>query len=285
MKRLFFILLLCSFLAQLKAQDGVVFKMQYMPDRTYKTTADLSVKVNTDVTGSRETIEKLKSEGITPPVDGNLAAGFTGEMKSGALAADKSIPMDMDFKITSISASANGKDFPIPPKLAEKDIKLKGRVSGDGKLQLEVSDEQRPVSDSLKARMQHILSLVQSEIRFPARALKPGDSFTDTIPIKIPGRNGSFVQVSATAVYKLVSISGGNAYFGVMPTFSVNYKMQDASVAVTGMGIGRLIYSIKDNFPVSRETTINIKFKVISAKANLDGTSTLSSHYACTINQ
>jgi hypothetical protein len=285
MKKIFLITLLCLSLVKLKAQEGIVFKMQYMPNRTYKSTIGIAVKVNAEVTGSQSVIDKLKSQGISSPVEGNLAAGITGEMKTGSMGVDNAVPMDMEYKVSNISANANGKDFPIPPMVTEKEINIKGRITRDGQLQLVDSAQGKAVSDSTKARMQHIISMVQKEIRFPSRPLKVGDSFTDTIPIHIPGHGDSYMQANAKAVYKLVSVANGNAYFGVVPTFILNFKMHDATIDITGMGIGRLIYSIKDNFPISKETTMNIKIKVTSDKVNIDGTSTVTAHYTCTINQ
>lgn len=284
MKKICVLVLLCLGVSQLWAQQGVVFKIKYLPNRNYKSNISVDMKINATVTGDQQIIDKLKEQGITQPVNANLAIALGGVMKTGAVASDNSMPVDMDYKISNISVTANGKEIPIPPKATEKDIKLVGHISQDWKIKLD-SANGKAVADTAQQKMQQMMTMLQKQIQFPDKSLKPGDSFTQGAPMNIPvGKDGSNAKVDAGVTYKLVSIADGKAYFDMIPNFSLNFQVKDISVDMSGAGTGKMVYSIKDNFPLSKEGNINMKIKVTSPKVHVDGTATVTSKYDVTIN-
>lgn len=70
----------------------------------------------------------------------------------------------------------------------------------------------------------------------------------------------------------------------MVPTFSMDLKIKNTTVNVTGTGTGKMVYSVKDSFPLSKEGTFNMKIKVNSPKFNVEGTAVVTSDYTCTIN-
>jgi hypothetical protein len=284
MKRVYLSILLVLSLTQLKAQKGVVFKIKYLPNRNYQSTISADVKFNVAVAGDQQIIDKLKSQGITQPVNADLSIALGGVMKTGALGADKSIPVNMDYKLSDISVTANGKQMPIPPKATEKDIKMVGHISQDWKLEIDSADG-KAVADTAKQKMQQMMSMIQKQIQFPDKPLKPGDTFTQGSPMTIPlDKKGNDVKVNAGITYKLVRVLNGKAYFDMIPNFSLSFQIKDIAVDMSGTGTGKMVYSIKDNFPLSKEGNINMKIKVTSPKINVDGTAALTSKYDVTIN-
>ena len=151
MKKICIVMILCLALIQVKAQNGVVFKVKYAPNRTYQTNVKVDAKFNVDLSGNQELIDKIKSQGITQPIAANLSISMSGITKTGSLAANKSFPVNLDYKIDDISASASGKQFPIPPKITEKDFKMAGRVTNGWQIALD-SANGRYVRPYLKAR-------------------------------------------------------------------------------------------------------------------------------------
>ena len=97
------------------------------------------------VTGDQQLIDKLNSQGITQPVNANLSVGLNGDTKTGAMGADKTFPLNMDYKISNISVTANGKQMPIPPKVTEKDLKMVGHISEDWKLHMDSAEGKKVV--------------------------------------------------------------------------------------------------------------------------------------------
>jgi len=283
MKKIFLMALICLGFTQLWAQQGVIFKIKYLPNKSYKTNVSVDMKANVTATGDPQILDKLKEQGITQPVNANLSIALGGVMKTGALAADKSVPVNMDYKINNISVSANGNQVPIPPKATEKDIKLSGHISQDWKIKIDSADG-KAVADSAQQKMEQMMNMVQKNIQFPDKPLKPGDTFTQNVPMNIPVKEGNNIKIDAGVTYKLVKIADGKAYFDLTPTFNMNLVIGKVSVVMTGTGTGSMVYSIKDSFPTSKEGNINVKLKVTSPKINVDGTAVVTSKYDCVIN-
>ncbi|MDB5143274.1 MAG: hypothetical protein JWQ66_1987 [Mucilaginibacter sp.] len=283
MKKIYLFAWLCLSLTQLKAQEGVVFKVKYLPNRSYQTSVNIGMKINATLSGDTALINKLKSQGITQPVNANLAMGLNASMKTGTLNTDGTFPINMDFKIANLEVTANGKQIPIPPKVTEKDMKVVGHAGQDGQLKVD-SAEGKKMNDSTEKKMQQMMDLVQKQIKFPDKPLKPGDTFTQGAPMNIPVGGANNIQINGGITYKLVSISGGKAYFDIIPNVSMDLKIKTISATISGTGTGKMVYDIKNSFPLSKEATINMKIKVTSAKFNVDGTAVITSNTNCTIN-
>ncbi len=285
MKKLFLYTLLCLAFTQLKAQQGVVFKIKYQPGLTYKSSLNMNMKLTGTVSGDPQIIEKLKSQGITQPVTVNINLGMDGLTKTGAANADNSFPLHMSFKFDSLSVNLGDKQVPIPPKITETNISIVGHSGPDGKLQMD-SVAGKKVTDSVKNKMQQMMSLFQKQIQFPDKPLKPGDLFTQTMPMNIPMGKSTTNNIKAnySMTYKLVSITGDNAYFDVTPNFSMDFSIQGIAINMSGTGLGKLTYSMKNNFPISNDGNFNMKLKVTSAKINVDATAVVKTGYTTTIN-
>lgn len=287
MKKLILYTLLCLSITQLKAQQGVVFKVKYSPNKNYQMAVNMGMKINATMTGDSSLINKLKAEGITQPVTVDLKLALNGNMKSGAVGADNNFPLNMDFKITDLSVSANGKQAPIPPSISEKDIKLAAHVGQDGKFMID-SVGGKKANDTIQKKMKQTMDLIQKQIQFPEKPLKPGDSFTQSMPMNMPmnmpmGGN-SDMKIDAGVTYKLISISDGKAYFDMIPNFNMSFTIKNTAISINGTGTGKMVYSIKDNFPLSKDANFTMKIKVTSAKLNVDATAAITTSYTSTIN-
>ncbi|MDB5023106.1 MAG: hypothetical protein JWP78_861 [Mucilaginibacter sp.] len=283
MRKLGLLALLCFLLTQLKAQNGVVFKIKYLPGHNYQTSVNMSMKLNVNLNGDTAFISKLKSQGITAPVNANLAIGINGNIKTGASGADNTFPLNMDYKVVNLTVNANGKDVPIPPKATEKDIKIMGHITQDGKIKID-SAEGKKINDTTEKKIQQMMDMIQKQIQFPDRPLKPGDTFTQSAPTNIPISGDNNIQLNGGITYKLLSMSGGKAYFDMVPNFGMSFKIRTMGISVTGTGTGKMVYSIKDNFPLSKDGSFNMRIKVTSDQLNVDGTAVITSNYSCTIN-
>jgi hypothetical protein len=283
MKKIFVLALLCASFVQLKAQSGVVFKIKYLPNHNYQMVMNMGMKINATLSGDSAIVDKLKTEGITQPMNIDLQLGMNGSSKSGAVGADKSFPLNMDYQVAKLAVSANGKQAPIPSTVTGKDMKIAAHVTPDGIMTID-SVSGKKANDTAKQKMQQMMSLFQKEIQFPTKPMKPGDTFTQGGPINIPVDGKTNITVNASVTYKLISISDGKAYFDMVPNLDMNFSMTKVSVAMSGTGTGKMVYSIKDNFPLSKEGTFNLKIKVTSGKINVDATGIVTTSATTTIN-
>jgi hypothetical protein len=285
MKKIYFLALLCLPFA-LKAQQGVVFKIKYQPDRNYTMNVSMGMKMTANVTGDSAVINKLKSSGITSPVNVDFELGMGGTMKSGHAGADNSFPLVMDYKINNLTVSANGNQAPIPPSVSEKDIRMVAHVSHDGVIMIDSANGKR-TDDTTREKMKQMMGLFQKQIQFPDKPMKPGDSFTQSSPMTIPlgTKVGGDIKINYSVTYKLNNIADGKAYFDILPTFSMDFSIQNkVSVNMSGTGTGKMVYSIKDNYPLSNQGTFNMKLKVNAGKVNVDGDAVITANSTSTIN-
>jgi hypothetical protein len=284
MKKIYLLALLCLPFIQLKAQDGVVFKIKYLPNHDYHVGVKVGVTINATVSGSQQVTDFLSAQGITQPVNVAVNIGMNGDSKTGSAGSDQSFPLKMNYTISDFGASINGKPAPIPTTIAGKSFSLAGRITSDTQIHLD-SAMGKKLDDSTEKKMQQMMTMLQKQIKFPERPLKPGDTFTESAPIgNIPIKGGSDVKAEAGVTYKLVSISDGKAYFDMIPHFSMAFGIKTLSVNISGEGSGKMVYSIKDNFPLSKDATFNMKIKVTSDKVNVDATAVITSSYTATVN-
>src|SRR5882724_10888323 len=105
MKKIYVLALLCLPFIQLKAQDGVVYKIKYLPNHEYKMTIKMGMKLNATIKGDQSIIDKLNAEGITQPVTVDFQFAVNADTKTGAQTADNMVPLNMDVKIDNLSVT------------------------------------------------------------------------------------------------------------------------------------------------------------------------------------
>ncbi|MGZ3766697.1 MAG: hypothetical protein ACXVA2_18680 [Mucilaginibacter sp.] len=284
MKKICLLLILCISFAQLKAQDGVVFKIKYLPNHNYQMSVKMGMKITGTVSGDTAIINKLKAEGITQPVSLNMDLGAGGTIKTGAMETGNTFPMNLDFSFNNLDIDIDGKQIPMPAKVTETKVKMSAHVSQDVRIMID-SVMGKKVDDNSQKDMHQMMDMVQKQIKFPDKAMKPGDTFTQSMPLNLPVKGtGANMQMTAGVTYKLVSISDGKAYFDLVPNLDMNMTVKGFTLNMSGTGGGKLVYSIKDNFPISKEVTFDMKIKVTSSKFNVDGRASVTSSVTTSIN-
>jgi hypothetical protein len=282
MKKLLIFSFLLLSLSQARAQDGIVFKIKYLPGHSYQSAIKGTAKIAANVSGDQQMMGKLKTFGITNKADVDVDLSASGVTTTGTAASDNTFPLTTEYKVTNIALNLNGREFPLPPMITEKNMKMYAHASADGHIKMD-SVAGKKANDTTQQKAQHMMDMFQNQVKFPDKPLKPGDTFTQSAPMTIPMK-GNDIHVTGKVIYKLISISDGKAYFDLTPDISVDGKVHGLNVTIKGNGQGKMVYSIKDNFPLSKEGTINLTIKATSAQLNVDATAVINSSYSGTIN-
>lgn len=243
-----------------RAQKAVPFKLKFLPNRIY------TVSANTDM------ISKVESAGQaarskTPSKrsmenKGNFVMSY--QIKTGSLAASGSFPYTLiitDFKSTNL---VNG----VADKSAGKNPVIGGRSAGtitaDGKMHMESLTF--PAADQKTSKA--VISMVNKfgdEIRFPARPMKVGESFTQEKPFNF-ANGGTDVGIKTVIVYTLRSVKGDLAYFDTKETITMNVKGQKSNsktnVNTTGHGKGTMVYDIANNFAIAKTDNLDTRLNL-----------------------
>lgn len=83
MKKLIFLFLLL-FVFNAEAQQSVIYKMKYLPNRDYDGQVSMNINCNIALAGDTQITNKLKSQGITQPVAFDMNMKMTGDIKTGS---------------------------------------------------------------------------------------------------------------------------------------------------------------------------------------------------------
>jgi len=268
MKKLIYLsLLLIGFNAE--AQKGVVFKMKFLPNHDYSGSVNLDITCKVNLSGDNAVLDKLQTQGITFPLNANAVMKMTTDTKTGANGANNSFPLTMTFKFDELNVNLNGKEIPVPIPAAATTMNIYGHVGADGKLMAD-SIGGNKMKDTSQQKISQMMNSFQQRINFPDRPLHIGDTFTQDMPLGIPV--GTNMKMDAKTTYKLVNISNGTAFFDVTQSMNMAIPVKTETVTLIGSGSGKLIFDIKNNFPIDFKDNITLKFAGTIEKVAIDAT-------------
>jgi hypothetical protein len=253
-KIIILLLLLIAFKAE--AQKSVTFKFKYLPDHNYTGGLNMTINGNVTLKGDTQMINRLKAQGISQPMALNVAMKMDGDTKTGSPDANGIFPLVMSYKMDTLNVNVGGKAVPIPSKI-NSGINIYGRVSADGKLTAD-SIGGGKMKDTSHQKMSQMMNSFQNMIKFPNRPLSVGYEFTQDIPF-FPIADSPGKKAKAKITYKVDAIVGDHAFFSVDEVVSLHVGFKQMILDLEGTGTGAMIYSIKNNLPMSFHYILNLK--------------------------
>jgi len=278
-KFLYLLLVLVAY--QAEAQKGIIFKIKYLPSHTYVGDVTMDIKCNVNLSGDQQILDQLSSQGMTQPLSLNLAMKMGAGIKTGSPGPNHIFPLTMNYKLDSMNVSLNGKSFPIPA-IPNSNAIIYGHVGTDGKLSAD-SIGGGNLKDTSKQKITEMMNVFQNKIKFPDHPMHVGETFVQDMPFNLPGI-GDKMAISAKATYKLVNITGGKAYFDVEQNMNLSIPIKGESITLTGTGGGKLVYDIKNSFPVDYKTDIILKFEGKIKTIQINGTASMDIDFKYVIN-
>jgi hypothetical protein len=266
-KLLYLALLLIGF--NVEAQKGIVFKMKFLPDHDYNGTVNMTINCKVNLSGDKDVLDKLETQGITQPITANVVMKMGGDTKTGAIGSNNIFPLTMNYKIDQLTVNLNGKEIPVPIPATANAITIYGHMGADGKLTADSLGGNK-MKDTAQQKISQMMNSFQQRIIFPDRPLHIGDTFTQDMPLGIPLAGN--MKADAKTVYKLVNISNGNAFFDVTQSMNMAIPIKTETLTLTGSGSGKLIYDIKNNFPIDFKSNMTLKFLGNIEKVAIDAT-------------
>ncbi|MEO6977104.1 MAG: hypothetical protein ABI113_01960, partial [Mucilaginibacter sp.] len=264
-----------------QAQKAIVFKMKYLPNHAYAMATGMTMKFDVNLSGNEDIIEKLKTQGITQPMKATMVMSLSGNTKTGQTAADEVFPMTVTYKLDSMSVKIADKDIPMPPKL-NTSTTIYGHAGKEGRFKAD-SISGNKMKDTSEKKITQMMNAIQNKIKFPEKPLHIGDSFTQEMPVNIPIAEGEG-NTNINVTYKLVSIDNGIANFDIVQNADIQLNVKGVTLKITGTGTGKLVYSIKNSFPIDYKTTLNLAIDGNISNMVIKGTAVLDGDYKYTVN-
>lgn len=270
-KCIYLLLLLIVFKAE--AQDGIQFKISYMPGYSYQTSTALKFKINPHLSGDTAIINKIKAQGIQQPINLDIGMNVKTSVNTGKLMADKSFPITFNKGDAEINGTINGQVIPIPSH-PSNGSRIYAHSMKDGTYRVD-SVSGSTLKDTSAKLISQMINSIQHQVKFPERPLKIGDSFTQEIPLNLPiSTNAISIKIKVT--YRLISVSDGTAYFEMLQDLNMALTVKNIIVNLSGTGSGKMTYNIKDHFPTKYESELNINLSGSVDKLNITATCMIS---------
>ena len=219
------------------AQKELTFKVNYKPETNYKQTIEQNSESKLKYIGSDNFLQKLKEKEIQNPTITNTISKNQIILRTGKLLKTNSFPITMEFVNMT---NSEGKK-PIPDGTI---IYGKGTIDDLPKLDSIVS---KNMDEDYKKILLQTLQNTLSQLNFPVKKMKIGDSFSQETPLSIPIL-GIDLKMSITTNYKLISILNNKGNFDVDVIYTLESKITKFDITASGHGNGKLIYDIENNF-------------------------------------
>jgi hypothetical protein len=168
------------------------------------------------------------------------------------------------------------------PAKTNANVIVYGHVGADGKLNADSVGGSK-LKDTSQKKMEQMINAFQNKIKFPDHPMRIGDTFVQDMPFNLPGA-GNGLEANAKATYKLVNITDGKAYFDVEQNMDMSIPIKGESITLTGSGGGKLVYDIKNSFPIDYKTDVILKFEGKIKTLQINGTASMNIDFRYTIN-
>lgn len=241
------------------SQNELQFKIQYFPETVYNQTVTQTSENIITYSGSKEFLQKIKDKNIQNPTVTNSSTIIKTEFKTGKLNIKNSFPITMKFLNLT---NSEGKKI-IPDGTI---IYGQGTIDDMPKLDSIVSEG---MNNEFKKRLLETMQSTFSQITFPNRKLKIGESFSQETPLSLPVLNNT-IEMTMLTNYKLISIENNLGNFEVSQIYTMKSNISNNEIVATGSGKGKIVYDIKNNFFLKYltdgEIEMDVKMKDISIK-------------------
>lgn len=225
------------------AQNEVLFQVKFKPNKTYVTEMVNNIQMDMSFDTDSAKKKEMESKGMKMPMHMDMLQDMKLSTKTGALAADKRIPLTITYDKIGISMTLNGKEMKQPDKFAG--MQIKGFATEGGKVT--VDDVTGDADAAMKETLQKMISEMLRKVEFPDKAMKIGDTFTQEVPMEMPV-NGTTIKMLTAMTYTLKEVKESQAYFDYTQSLSMNLKIANGNTTATGSGKGSMIYDMPANF-------------------------------------
>ncbi len=267
MKQYYKVFLLCGMLTGImfsaEAQKAIIFKVKYIPNRTYSSATKSIANMAMNFEGTPEQLEKLKAQGIKTPVvmDINNTADYT--FKTGEADISGSFPVVITYNNLQTTMTVAGKTLNTPQNTFVNNS-IYGHINNLGKIQVDSVEGKLSRDTAINKLLTTMINAVQSQIKFPEKPLKPGDTFVQDVPMNMPV-SGMSLSFTIKTTYTYTGMANGLALFTFIQ--AANYNLSTTANANfnasgSGNGSGQLKFSVKENLIKEMNTLTNIKYKL-----------------------
>ena len=234
-----------------QSKDSLTFKIHYSPETKYTSSIEQTSHSEMAYRASDEFLQNLKEKGIQNPTITTKKSTIETVFKTGKQADDAVFPLTIEIVKTT---SSDGNQL-IPDGLL---------IYGHGttnKMPTLDSIASNDVDEEFKKALLTSMQSIFTQINFPEKQLKVGESFSVDTPLSMPIADVT-LDMEMTTNYKLLSIINGIADFEVSSVFTMKSSITKYPINATGKGKGSLLYDVSKNFYPKYETDMEMNMNM-----------------------
>lgn len=254
MKPLFTLFVLFNFL-NLKAQESVLFKQKYLPEKTYKSSTKISTNFTMNIDGEKEAVEELGEAQNQFPMKISSEIDIEITNKTGSK-EDGKIPFIITYDKLQSKNVINGEETTAPNPFENTQIKgyyTDGIVAHIDEIIGFQGDEK------LKNMLINMFENLSQNIKFPDYPLKIGEQFNQHIPMTVPVPEVGNFDLDMNYIYTLIDIKNNFGYFDLEIQFTMNTQLKDKEMTMNGFGNGKIQFDMTNSMMSLMNSNINVK--------------------------
>lgn len=250
--RILILIILLQFALLGAAQSSISFGTYYQTGTKYLTL--VTQRSTTEITyqGDNETLELLKSNGVSNPTLQNSVVSSEMEMITGK--KKRNDEDSFPIIITILSSEKDGKTL-IPNGTKIFGIGYEKKVP---RLDSIVSKEMEP---SFKTAFLSTLQASYSQFNFDEKLMKIGESCEYRTPFELPLGN-NVLKMNIISAFKLLSIEDNVANFQTTQTYAMTGDVVIADIIGSGSGTGTMKYDLTYSYPIEVETDLKMSMQM-----------------------
>lgn len=241
------------------AQKELNFKIHYNPETNYYQTVQQTSEMSMKYITSEEILQKLKEKGVQNPTITSSNSKIEMVLKTGKLSNAKNFPITMEF----INTTSNDGKKSIPDGTLIYGV---GTIDDLPRLD---SIDSKNLDENYKKTLLQTLQSTFSQLSFPEKKMKIGDSFSQKTPLTMPIADVS-IKMLITTTYKLLSITNNKANLDVDLIFTLDSNITKYNIKATGQGKGIIVYDLNTQFISKYETETLMEMFLKADKFDLE---------------
>jgi hypothetical protein len=259
-KNLTFILLILISVTSY-AQENVIFKTKFKPNKKYKTQLKSTSHSEIEFIADQEIMDRIKSKGIELPMIMESETNMATDIITKNLDKNGEFPGTIEYgkmiSKTIISGKTTTEEKPY------SGMKILGKYDIHNKFKVDTI-----IGDKISQQMRNVLKTtlesVQQAIKFPEKPITVGESFSSEIPMTIPMEGMNPIAVKINMEYLLIEIKNGKAFFDIKQTLGLDMSQEQLNIIASGTGTGTSEFDIKENSltKYKSELPMNMTIKV-----------------------
>ncbi len=257
-KYLLFFVLVISITA--KGQNEVSFKVEFRPNKIYKTSMITTNRSEINFLADEETLAEITASGITLPMIVSGSTEMETTTTTGAATNENSIPVRMVYGEVVNKRTMNGEETIQPNPITG--LILEGSYQKGVKLKVDTLISET-IDNNMRSAIRSMLENVQQQIEFPVDPLKVGDSFSQELPMEIPIAGIKSIKIVIGTNYTLISIKNGIAFFDIVQKVALNMAVEQVDISATGGGKGVSEFDIKNGMISKYEVAIDMNMGIV----------------------